>query len=43
MKRKRFKAEQIVVMLREAEVQMSKGLDVARNWPSNTADTVTEG
>ena len=29
MKRKRFKAEQIVVMLREAEVQMSKGLDVA--------------
>ena len=30
MKRKRFKAEQIVVMLREAEVQMSKGLDVAQ-------------
>jgi len=30
MKRKRFKAEQIVVMLREAEIQMSKGLDVAR-------------
>jgi len=29
MKRKRFKAEQIVVMLREAEIQMSKGLDVA--------------
>jgi len=28
MKRKRFKAEQIVVMLREAEIQMSKGLDV---------------
>jgi len=34
MKRKKFKAEQIVVMLREAEVQMSKGLDtteVCRN------------
>lgn len=30
MRRKRFKAEQIVVMLREAEVQMSKGLDVAQ-------------
>jgi len=30
MKRKRFKAEQIVVMLREAEIQMSKGLDVAQ-------------
>jgi transposase-like protein len=29
MKRKRFKAEQIVVMLREAEIRMSKGLDVA--------------
>jgi len=28
MKRKRFKAEQIVVMLREAEIQMSKGLDI---------------
>jgi len=34
MKRKKFKAEQIVVMLREAEVQMAKGLDtteVCRN------------
>lgn len=34
MKRKKFKAEQIVVMLREAEIQMSKGLDtteVCRN------------
>jgi len=30
MKRKRFKAEQIVVMLREAEIRMSKGLDVAQ-------------
>ena len=28
MARKRFKAEQIVVMLREAEVQMAKGLDI---------------
>ena len=28
MARKRFKAEQIVVMLREAEVQISKGLDI---------------
>ena len=27
MKRKRFKAEQIIVMLRKAEIQMSKGLD----------------
>ncbi len=34
MKRKKFKAEQIVVMLREAEIQMAKGLDtteVCRN------------
>ncbi len=34
MARKKFKAEQIVVMLREAEVHMSKGLDtteVCRN------------
>ncbi len=34
MARKKFKAEQIVVMLREAEIQMSKGLDtteVCRN------------
>ena len=30
MARKRFKAEQIVVMLREAEVQMAKGLDLAQ-------------
>ena len=28
-KRKRFESEQIVIMLREAEIQMSKGLDVA--------------
>ena len=28
MARKRFKAEQIVVMLREAEVQMAKGLNL---------------
>ena len=34
MKRKRYKAEQIVVMLREAEIQLAKGLDtveVCRN------------
>jgi hypothetical protein len=30
MKRKRFKAEQIVLMLRGAEVQISKGLDIAQ-------------
>jgi len=30
MKKKRFKAEQIVVMLREAEVQLAKGLDIAQ-------------
>jgi len=30
MKRKKFKAEQIVVMLREAEVQMAKGLDATQ-------------
>ena len=29
MKQKRFKAEQIVVMLREAEIQLAKGLDIA--------------
>ncbi len=28
MKHKRFKAEQIVVMLREAEIQLAKGLDI---------------
>ena len=32
MKRKRFKAEEILVMLREVEVQMSKGLDLAQVW-----------
>ncbi len=34
MKRKRYKAEQIIVMLREAEIQLAKGLetvDVCRN------------
>ena len=34
MARKKFKAEQIVVMLREAEIQVAKGLDtpeVCRN------------
>ncbi len=30
MKRKRFKAEQIVVMLREAEIHLAKGLDVTQ-------------
>lgn len=30
MKRKKYKAEQIVVMLREAEIQMAKGLDVTQ-------------
>ncbi len=30
MKRKKFKTEQIVVMLRETEIQMAKGLDVAQ-------------
>lgn len=30
MKRKRFKAEQIVVMLREAEIQLAKGIDIAQ-------------
>ncbi len=30
MKRKRFKSEQIVVMLREAEIQMAKGLDIVQ-------------
>ena len=30
MAEKRFKAEQIVVMLREAEIQMAKGLDLAQ-------------
>lgn len=29
MKQKRFKAEQIVIMLREAEIQLAKGLDIA--------------
>ncbi len=28
MAKKRFKAEQIVLMLREAEVQMAKGMNV---------------
>ena len=28
MKQKRFKAEQIVVMPREAEIQLAKGLDI---------------
>ena len=28
MVKKRFKAEQIVLMLREAEVQLAKGLDL---------------
>ena len=28
MKQKRFKAEQIVVMLREAEIQLAKGIDI---------------
>lgn len=30
MARKRFKAEQIVLMLREAEVQLANGLDLAQ-------------
>jgi len=30
MKRKRFKAEQIVVMLRETEIQLAKSLDIAQ-------------
>ena len=30
MKKKRYKAEQIVVMLREAEMQVAKGLDMAQ-------------
>ena len=30
MARKRFKAEQIVVILREAEIQMAKGLDISQ-------------
>lgn len=30
MARKKFKAEQIVVMLREAEIQLAKGMDVAQ-------------
>ena len=30
MKKKRFKAEQIVVMLREAEIQLAKGIDIAQ-------------
>ncbi len=29
MKGKRYKAEQVVVMLREAEIQLAKGLDIA--------------
>lgn len=28
MKQKRFKAEQIVIMLREAEIHLAKGLDI---------------
>lgn len=28
MKRKRYKAEQIVVMLRDAEIQLAKGIDI---------------
>jgi transposase-like protein len=28
MKQKRFKAEQIVVILREAEIQLAKGIDI---------------
>ena len=30
MARKRYKAEQIVVMLREVEIQLAKGLDLAQ-------------
>lgn len=30
MARKRYKAEQIVVMLREVEIQVAKGLDLAQ-------------
>jgi len=30
MKRKRFKAEQIVVMLREVEIQQAKGADITQ-------------
>lgn len=30
MAKKRFKAEQIVMMLREAEMQLAKGLDIAQ-------------
>lgn len=30
MARKKFKAEQIVVMLREAEIQLAKGTDIAQ-------------
>ena len=30
MARKRYKAEQIVVMLREVEIQMAKGLDLTQ-------------
>jgi len=29
MKQRRFKAEQIVIILREAEIQLAKGLDIA--------------
>jgi transposase-like protein len=30
MKKKRYKAEQIVVMLREAEIQIAKGIDITQ-------------
>ena len=30
MARKRYKAEQIVIMLREVEIQLAKGLDLAQ-------------
>ncbi len=40
MARKRFKAEQIVVMLREAEVHMSKGLDIYQVCRNNGTLTI---
>ena len=41
MARKKFKAEEILVMLREAEVQMAKGLDTTEVC-RNISDRITD-
>ena len=42
MARKRFAAEKIVLMLREAEVQLANGMDLAQVcWPAPISCTIS--